>query len=97
MDVAALPQAEGAANRRAAAEEGSDRSRESCLRREEGSATGHAESATPAGGISEPGVLQGSGDAALDVRQAACDRVRPGIRPAHRCASWMSNGDLGSP
>src|SRR5437899_133559 len=41
--------------------------------------------------------LQGSGDASFDVRQAACDRVRPGIPPAHRCASWMSDGDVGSP
>src|SRR5438105_7476381 len=46
-----------------------------------------AESAAPARSISEPRVLQGSGDASFDVRQAACDRVRPGIPPAHRCAS----------
>jgi hypothetical protein len=76
VDLAAFPQTEGAADRRTAAKDRSDRSRESRLRGKEGSATSHAESATPAGGISEPGVLQGSGDAALDVRQAACDRMR---------------------
>ena len=42
-----------------------------------------------------PGVLQGSGDAAFDVRQAACNRMWSGIRPAHRCTSWMSDRDLG--
>ena len=31
-----------------------------------------------------------------DVRQAACDRMRPGIRPAHCRASRMSDGDIGS-
>jgi hypothetical protein len=61
-----------------------------------GSATRHAESATPAGSLSEPGVLQGPGDAALDVRQATCNRVRPRISPAHRCTAWMSDRDLGS-
>ena len=44
---------------------------------------------TAAGSLSKPGVLQGPGHAALDVRQAACDRMRPGICAAYRCASGM--------
>jgi hypothetical protein len=34
------------------------------LRGKEGPATSHAESVAPAGGVSEPGVLQGAGDSA---------------------------------
>jgi hypothetical protein len=50
----------------AAAKECSDHSRESRVRGEEGSATRDVESPTPAGGVSEPRVLQSPGDAALD-------------------------------
>src|ERR1700746_2718022 len=39
--------------------------------------------------ISEPGVLQGAGHAAVNLRQAACDRVRSGVHSTHRAASWM--------
>lgn len=96
LDHLRCDQTEGAADRRAAATQYSDRSRESYLPGKEGCATRHAESATPAGSVSEPRVLQSSGDAAVDLRQAARDCMRPGIRPAHRCASWMSDGDVGS-
>src|SRR5580704_15719424 len=96
MDLAAIPQTEGKTDRRAAAKKCSDRSRESRLRGKEGSASSHAESTAPPGGVSEPGVLQSSGDAALDVQQAACDRMWPGISPAHRRAARMPGGDFGA-
>jgi hypothetical protein len=95
VDLATFPQAEGADNRRAAAKECSDRSRKSCLRGKEGSASSHAESATPAGSISEPGVLQSSGDATRDVRQATRDRLRIRLRSGHCRTSGLSGGNIG--
>ena len=56
------------------------------LHRQGRTAPGPAEPAASAGGVSEPRVLQGAGDAAVDLRQAARHRLRRGSPAAHRSA-----------
>ncbi len=52
--------------------------------------------AAPPGGISEPGVLQGPGDAAADLRQAAHHRLCRGPSAAHRPAARLPGGRASS-
>ena len=52
------------------------------LRRQGEPAARSAQSADPAGGVSEPGVLPGPGDAAADLRQAARSSRVPRTMPA---------------
>ena len=59
------------------------------LHRQRRAASRAAEPPAPAGGLPEPGVLQGAVDAAVHVRQAARHRLRRGPPASHRPAARL--------
>ena len=86
----------GTADRGRAAGGDGARARQPDLRREARAASRPAEPAAAPGGVPESRVLQGPGDAAVDVRQAARHRVRRGPRAAHRrCRAAVSTTSAG--
>ena len=72
---ASLATPKGTSARRAAARSARTHSRRSDLHRQRSTATRSVQSTCPAGGISESRVLQGTGDAPADLRQAAHHRL----------------------
>ncbi len=57
------------------------------LQRRSSSSPGYA--CDPAGGIPEPGVLQRSGDASLDLRETESHQLRRGLQRSHRSTPWL--------
>ena len=89
MDRAALAAAERTSACRAVAREPGTDSRRPDLYRQGRIAAGSPQSTAAAGGLSESRVLQGAGDAAADVRQAADHRLRRRPCTSHRSAARL--------
>ena len=90
VDHAALPSPSGAADRRRPPVNAGAGPRQPDLHRQGRAQPWASESPAPTGGVSESGVLQGAGDAAVDVRQAARHRLRRGPPASHRPSARLS-------